>query len=147
MVSGYPRIAARHPGLVDIKCEPQRKMLAHAKLLTRILRGIPAIDAKPEKAHVVKVGRKDSLLWFISVRPRHEDFWRQFRLQYPQWREIAERRGATRSSMVNDGWCPEFHQLESLMDWLTDTLCLPRSVRNLLLMEANNGRLICWIES
>ena len=147
LVSGYSRITSGHPWLINIKRKSQCKMLAHAELLTRILKGIPAVDAKPERAHVVKVGRKDSSLWFISVRPRHEDFWCQFRHRYPQWREIAERYGATRGSMLNGGWCPEFHQLESLMNWLTDTLGLPRSVRNLLLIEANSDRLICWIES
>ena len=106
------------------------------KLLTQILKEANVGDVYLAE---LQCARTRDYEWFILVSPDHSAFWPRFKSRYPKWREIARRYGASRFSIGNSGWCPEFPRVEDLLNWLADTLELPRGVRGLLILSANHG--------
>ena len=105
------------------------------RLLTQILReaNVSDIDA----AVIQRSEDRDHLWWYILASPRHATFWSRFKSRYPKWRELARRYGASRFSIGETGWCPEFLRPEDLLHWLADTLELSRGIRNLLMLNLN----------
>ena len=79
--------------------------------------------------------------WFI--RCSATGWWIRFKETHPQWLPLAQRYRAYEFSYKDEvgGWahrdlCPDFRTLDDLVDWLSELLQLPLSVKNLLKMEA-----------
>lgn len=73
--------------------------------------------------------------YWISVAPDHYNYWECFRETYPQWRQIALKYGANRTTLDFHGYCPEFPSAKSLVGWLFDVLKLSRGERRLLTLS------------
>ena len=92
-------------------------------------RAVP--NVKVESAALV---RSSVGLCWIRVDPRHYEYWRRFRKTFPSCVQIARTYKATDKSLMIEGFCPEFADLENLLNWLFEVLELTQGERNLLLL-------------
>jgi len=68
-------------------------------------------------------------------------WWWKFKEAYPRWFTVAQKYRSYRYCCYPAGTvdaCPEFHSVDDLVDWLSETLNLPKGVTNLLRIEAHN---------
>jgi len=75
--------------------------------------------------------------------PRFEaGWWWKFKVAHPQWFDVARKYKSYRHPCCCPAGtidtCPEFHSMDDLVDWLSETLSLPKGVTNLLRIEAHN---------
>ena len=92
-------------------------------------RAVP--NMKVESAVLV---RSSAGLCWIRVDPRHYEYWKRFRKTFPSCVQIARSYKATGGSLMNEGFCPEFDDLENLLNWLFEVLELTQGERNLLFL-------------
>ncbi|RLI16634.1 hypothetical protein DRO41_00860 [Candidatus Bathyarchaeota archaeon] len=100
------------------------------RFLTRLLaNAVPDVYVK--SATVIRA--LPNVYW-ILVDPDHEKYWERFGEIYPHWKQVAFTYHVRKDSLGLRGFCPEFDDLENLLNWLFEVLELPQGERNLLLL-------------
>jgi len=110
------------------------------RVLTSILnQAVFEVRVDSTKLFKVTLAPRTYCYW-ISVVPDHYKYWECFRETHPQWRQIALKYGASRTTLDFHGYCPEFPSMRSLVSWLFDVLKLSQGERRLLTLSIQGGR-------
>ena len=97
------------------------------RVLTSILnQAVFEVRVDSTKLFKVTLAPRTYCYW-ISVVPDHYKYWECFRETHPQWRQIALKYGASRTTLDFHGYCPEFPSMRSLVSWLFDVLKLSKA--------------------
>jgi len=95
--------------------------------LTQVLR---LISQDVQAASVDTVWGWDPPRYCIRVKPYSYEFWKIFKLKFPDWIAHAKRHNLDRFSLST----PRFYSVSDLIAWLSDTIRRPR-IKGLLLLE------------
>ena len=113
-------------------------------LLERILRkAVPDVPFDRVRVEVLPPWLTRDLRCRIYVAGNHSEFWTKFTFRYPGWFQAAAKYHAIFA--FEDAWncrpvidyCPWFHEKKDLFLWLGETLSLPTTIVNLLMLEGN----------
>ncbi len=96
-------------------------------LLTCVLQ---SINQDVQTASIDVLWGWDPPRYYIRVRPYSYEFWRVFKLKFPDWLVHAKRYEIDHFTL----YAPRFFSVVELVSWLSDTIRRP-GVRGLLLLE------------
>ena len=104
-------------------------------VLTEVLKKAVPFDSAQEVSFEVAPG--------YCLIPRFEaGWWWKFKEAHPQWFDVARKYKSYRHPYCHPAEtidaCPEFRSMDDLVDWLSETLNLPKGVTKLLRIEAHN---------
>jgi len=110
-------------------------------LLERILKdAVPDVPFTRARVEVLPPWLTKDLRCRIYITGHHSEFWQKFTFRYPSWYQLAVKHNAvfafedTYLHRPVIDYCPWFREKESLFLWLGETLCLPTTVVNLLML-------------
>jgi len=110
-------------------------------LLERILRSaVPDVPFTRARVEALPPWLTKDLRCRIYINDHHSEFWTKFTFRHPSWFQIALRHNAIFA--IEDlnacrpviDYCPWFREKKDLFLWLGETLCLPTTVVNLLML-------------
>ena len=105
----------------------QAKSCVKWPLLTYVLQ---SVNQDVQTASINVLWGWDPPRYYVKVEPYSREFWRIFKLKFPDWFVHAKRYRIDHFSL----YTPRFYSVADLIAWLSDTIRRP-GVRGLLLLE------------
>ena len=108
------------------KCNTNQRLFGWP-FLTSVLR---SVSCDVQSASVDDVWGWIPSRYYIKVEPHSREFWKLFKLKFPDWIVYAKRFEVD----LFAPYTPWFYSVTDLVSWLSDTMKRPE-IRNLLLLE------------
>jgi len=79
--------------------------------------------------------------YYIKVEPYSHEFWKLFKLRFPDWLAYAKRYKFDHYFSL---YAPRFYTVPDLIAWVSDTIGRP-GIRGLLLLECAKYNIEAWV--